>query len=192
MSHTVQSEQSGTGRAERSGLSGLWLYMLILGILLIVVGLAAMSYPLLATAATVQVLGALFLIGGGVAMANAILSRRWRGFFLHLLAGILYAVLGVVFLDRPLGSAGAFTLMIAAALVIGGIFRIVVAALERFHGWMWLLINGVVSLVLGVMIWRDWPDSAFWVIGLFVGIEMVFAGLSWVMTGLALRGLSAN
>ena len=62
------------------------------------------------------------------------------------LAGILYVVLGVVMLDRPLASAAAFTLMIAAALVIGGVFRIVVAALERFHGWVWVLLNGVVSL----------------------------------------------
>jgi uncharacterized membrane protein HdeD (DUF308 family) len=192
MSQVIQSEPPGSLRAERSGLSKIWLLMLILGVILILVGLVAMNSPFVSTVATVQVLGILLLIGGIVEVVNSIFARRWRGFLLHLLAGILYVVIGVVMLDRPLASAAAFTLMIAAALVIGGVFRIVVALLERFDGWVWVLLNGVVSLVLGVMIWRDWPESAFWVIGLFVGIEMVFAGWSWVMTALALRSMAAR
>jgi uncharacterized membrane protein HdeD (DUF308 family) len=190
MSQAIQSEPSSSLRAEDSGLSRIWLFMLILGVILILVGLVAMNSPFVSTVATVQVLGILLLIGGSVEVVNSIFARRWRGFILHLLAGILYVVIGVVMLDRPLASAAAFTLMIAAALVIGGVFRIIIALLERFDGWVWVLLNGVVSLVLGVMIWRDWPESAFWVIGLFVGIEMLFAGWSWVMTALALRSIS--
>ena len=82
-----------------------------------------------------------------------------------------------------------FTLMLAAAFVVGGVFRIVTAVSHRFHGWVWVLINGVITLVLGILIWQDWPASAIWVIGLFVGIDMVFAGMSWVMTALTVRGV---
>ncbi len=82
--------------------------------------------------------------------------------------------------------------MIAAALFIGGLFRIAITVTVRFHGWVWALLNGVISVALGVMIWRDWPESAFWVIGLFVGIDMLFAGWAWVMTALAVRDVAAE
>jgi uncharacterized membrane protein HdeD (DUF308 family) len=63
---------------------------------------------------------------------------------------------------------------------------------ERFHGWGWVLANGIVTLILGVLIWREWPESALWVIGMFVGIDMLFAGWSWVMTALAVRSVPAH
>jgi uncharacterized membrane protein HdeD (DUF308 family) len=67
--------------------------------------------------------------------------------------------------------------------------RIVLSLLERFEGWGWVLLNGVISLILGVGIWRQWPVSGFWVIGLFLGIEMVLSGWSWIMLGLAARSI---
>jgi uncharacterized membrane protein HdeD (DUF308 family) len=79
------------------------------------------------------------------------------------------------------------TFLIAACLLTGGVLRIGVSAVERFEGWGWVVLNGVISVVLGVGIWRQWPLSGLWVIGLFVGIEMLFSGLSWVMLGLAVR-----
>ncbi len=187
--------QSGPPHAlspEREHLRKAWLLMLVLGFLLIAVGLVAMSAAWIATLAAVFVLGVLFLTGGVVAVASAFSARRWRGFWIHLLAGILYLVLGFLMVQRPLASAATFTLMIAAVLFIGGLFRIAIAVTERYHGWVWGLLNGVISVVLGVMIWRDWPDSAFWVIGLFVGIDMVFAGLAWVMTALSVRDVAAK
>jgi uncharacterized membrane protein HdeD (DUF308 family) len=71
-----------------------------------------------------------------------------------------------------------FALMLAAAFFGSGLFRIIVALSERFYGWGWVLLNGIITLVLGILIWRGWPDAAFWVIGLFVGIDMLFAGWS--------------
>jgi len=83
-------------------------------------------------------------------------------------------------------------LVLAAAFMVGGLFRIVSAAADRFHGWGWVLLNGVITLVLGVMIWREWPESALRVIGLFVGIDMLFAGWSWIMMALAVRSVPAQ
>ncbi len=180
--------------AERDSLRKLWLLMLVLGVVLIALGLAAISAMFIATLATVFMLGFLFLMGGVVAVVNAFWARRWRGFWVNLLAGILYLVVGFLMTQRPLASAAAFTLMIAAALFIGGLFRIAITVTERFHGWVWGLLNGVISVVLGVMILAGAVASnpAVWVIGLFVGIDMLFAGWAWVMTALTVRDVAAK
>ena len=192
MSLATQPGPSDVLSAERGGLRKIWLPMLLLGVALIAVGLTAMSATFIATVAAVVFLGLLFLAGGVVAIVNGFWARGWRGFWVSLLAGILYLVVGFLMVQRPLASAAAFTLMIAAALFIGGLFRIAIAAAERYHGWLWGLLNGVISVILGVMIWREWPDTAFWVIGLFVGIDMVFAGWAWVMTALSVRDVAAK
>ena len=170
--------------------SSFWL--LVMGGLLIVVGLVAISASFIATLATVVMLGFLLMIGGAVEIVDAFLGRGWRGFWLHLLTGILYLVLGFLMVQRPLATAAIFTLMLAAALFVGGLFRIIVALSERFYGWGWVLLNGIITLVLGILIWREWPEAAFWVIGLFVGIDMLFDGWSLVITALTSRAISAQ
>jgi uncharacterized membrane protein HdeD (DUF308 family) len=168
------------------------LFMLVVGVLLILVGVVAMSSWFNATVATVIFVGSLLLVGGVMEVVNAFWATSWRGFWIHQLFGILYLVMGLFLVRRPEKGAEFFTLMIAAAFVIGGLFRIVAALTHRFHGWVWVLLNGVVTLVLGILIWQEWPESAVWVIGLFVGIDLVFAGMSWVMTALSVRGVIGN
>jgi uncharacterized membrane protein HdeD (DUF308 family) len=109
---------------------------------------------------------------------------------LHVLAGVLYLIAGVFMIDKPMEAALALTLLVAACLLVGGMLRIIHSLLERFNGWGWELLSGAVSLILGTAIWRQWPLSGPWVIGLFVGIEMLFSGLSWMMLGLAARSSS--
>jgi uncharacterized membrane protein HdeD (DUF308 family) len=178
--------------AEIEGLRKASILMLVLGVALIVVGMVAMSATFIATLATVVMLGCLLMVGGVAQIVNAFFARGWRGFGLHMLAGIIYLVIGLLMINRPEKTAEFFTLMIAAALLVGGAFRIFASVTTRFHGWVWTLVNGVISLILGALIWREWPESAFWVIGLFVGIDMVFAGMSWVMTALTVRNASSG
>jgi uncharacterized membrane protein HdeD (DUF308 family) len=169
-----------------------WGWFLALGIMLLVVGLVAITYPVAATLTTVEVFGFLLLLGAGVEVASAIWARRWGGFFLHLLGGLLYLFLGAVIVERPgLGAAG-YTLMLAVFFVAAGLFRVVFALSQRFSGWGWALLSGVITLLLGILIWRDLPTSALWVIGTFVGIELVFNGWSWVMLGLAARTIPSQ
>ena len=92
-------------------------------------------------------------------------------------------------MDTPEKSAIALTLIMAIFLIVSGIVRIVVALLERFPGWGWVLLNGAVALLLGLLIRREWPLSGLVVIGLYVGIEMVFNGWYWVMLGIGLKKL---
>ena len=101
----------------------------------------------------------------------------------------VYLIVGLLMVEHPVGAAAGLTLMVAAPFLVGGLLRIFVAATERFDGWGRALVNGMVTVLLGVLTWRQWPESSLWVIGLFVGIEMMFCGLSWVMLGLAARRL---
>ncbi|HLW64356.1 MAG TPA: HdeD family acid-resistance protein [Gemmataceae bacterium] len=190
--HTQHAAPAGFLRTEIEGLHKLSFLMLILGVALILVGMMAMSATFMATLATVVVLGSLLMAGGIAQILNAFFARGWRGFGLHMLVGIIYLVIGLLMINRPEKTAEFFTLMIAAGLFVGGAYRIFASVTARFHGWVWTLFNGVISLILGVMIWREWPESALWVIGLFVGIDMVFAGMAWVMTALTARSATAN
>jgi len=166
-----------------------WGWFLVLGIALIVLGVGAIGSAFVATLATVMTFGILVLAGGSVEIVSSVWARRWGGFFLHLLAGILYVVIGFLMVTRPLAAAAGLTLMLAALFFVGGMFRIIAALSHRFHGWGWVLLNGIITLVLGVMIWQDWPEAAFWVIGMFLGIDLLFAGMSWVMLGMAVRNI---
>ena len=173
--------------AKRESLREIWAFLAGMGIALMILGAVAIGSSLVATLATVLVFGILLLLGGLFQIVTAGWGRSWRGYFLHLLAGALYLVVGVFVIDNPAETAVGLTLLVAAVLLVGGIVRTVLSLVERFDGWGWALLNGIVSLLLGVAIWRQWPLSGVRVIGLFVGIEMLFSGLSWIMLGLALR-----
>jgi len=192
MSLAPQADSANVLSTEMACLRKSSFWLLVLGALLIVVGLVAISSSFIATLATVVMLGILLMIGGVVEIVDAFLGRGWRGFWMHLLAGILYLVLGFLLVQRPLAAAAFFTLMLATAFFVGGLFRIIVALSERFYGWGWVLLNGIITLVLGILIWQEWPEAAYWVIGLFVGIDMLFAGWSLVITALTIRGIAAQ
>jgi uncharacterized membrane protein HdeD (DUF308 family) len=172
-----------------AGLRNKWWLLVLGGTGFILVAMVALSQAFIdtTTLVTVIVIGTCLLFGGGLEIGSAFSAGRWQSFLMHLLIGILYIVVGVLVLEHPVQAAAGLTLMIAASLLVGGTFRIVVALRERFAGWGWVLLSGVVSMVLGVMIWRRWPQDTLWVIGMFVGIEMLFAGWSWVMLGMFLR-----
>jgi uncharacterized membrane protein HdeD (DUF308 family) len=76
-------------------------------------------------------------------------------------------------------------------LALGIALIILAAVVMRFPSWGWTVVNGLITLLLGMLMWADWPVSGLWVIGLFVGIEMIFSGWSWVMLALAARRLAA-
>jgi uncharacterized membrane protein HdeD (DUF308 family) len=175
------------GVGELEGLRESRVLLVGMGIALMVLGAVAIGSSLMATYATVLMFGMLLLLGAIFEVFTAFWGRKWRGFFLHLLTGVLYFIAGVFMIENPVAAAMGLTLLVAACLLVGGILRIALSVAERFEGWRWMLANGVIALLLGICIWRQWPFSGQWVIGLFVGIEILFSGLSWVMLGLAAR-----
>jgi len=165
----------------------IWGFVMGMGIALMLLGIAAIGSSFIATFATVLVFGILLLLGAIFEVVTAFWGRNWRGFFLHLLTGVLYLIAGIFLINNPVGAALGLTLLVAVCLLTGGAVRIVLSLLERFDGWGWIFLNGIVSVLLGAAIWRQWPLSGLWALGLFVGIEMLFSGLSWVMLALAVR-----
>jgi uncharacterized membrane protein HdeD (DUF308 family) len=174
---------------ELTALRGNWLWFVVLGIALVVLGSVAISSAAFASLATALVLGMLILVSGIGETVGAFWCRGWSGFFFHLLSGVLSIVIGAFFLKAPIDALLTLTLLVACFLLVGGIFKIVAAASYRFATWGWPLVSGLIDVILGVMIWMEWPGSAFWVIGLFVGISLLFRGFNWIGLGLALRSL---
>jgi uncharacterized membrane protein HdeD (DUF308 family) len=136
---------------------------------------------------SVLVLGWLLLIQGGVEVAHGVLVRNWRGFALHLVAAVLYLLAGIFIIQEPVRATAVLTLLLAAMFFAGGIVRIIFSIATRFRLWGWVFLTGVIDLVLGWLIFKGWPESSLWVIGLFVGIDLLFNGWSWVMLALAVR-----
>ncbi len=169
-----------------------WWWFLLLGILLVVLGTVALSAAPFVTLVTVNVFGFLLLGAGIVQIVNSFWAGRWSGLLLHLLIGILYVITGFLIVDRPFKAEIGLTYMIALFLLVAGLFRIVASLLIRFHDWGWVLLNGIITLLLGLMILRQFPSSGLWVIGMFVGIDMLFNGWSWIMLSLGLRSLKAR
>jgi uncharacterized membrane protein HdeD (DUF308 family) len=176
-------------RHELNALRGNWFWFVLLGVALIVLGVIALGSVVIASLAAAVTIGVLLLLGGAAEVVGAFWCRGWSGFFLELLSGVLSIVVGLLFLRAPVGALAALTLLVACFLMAGGIFKIVAALAYRFAAWGWSLASGVIDLILGVMIWQEWPASALWVIGLFVGINLLFRGFNWIALGLALRSL---
>jgi uncharacterized membrane protein HdeD (DUF308 family) len=187
MATTAQNRLASMLTEEANRVRTNWGWFLALGIVQIVAGMLAVSFAFTATLASVVTLGILLLIATGGQMAAAILARDWRGFFLFLLLGILYAVAGFLMLQHPLLAAEGLTLMLAACFLVGGMFRIIIALVERFPSWGWVLFNGVITVLLGIAIWQQWPESGLWVLGLFVGIEFIVNGVTWSVLAVGVR-----
>ncbi len=164
-----------------------WWWFLVLGIGWAILGTIAMACTPFISLVTVALFGIVMVIGGIAQVVSAFWAGKWSGFMLQILVGILYVIVGYILVDKPSEGAAGLTLLIAAFLMVGGLVRIVVSMSERFTGWGWALLNGSVSLLLGLLIYRQWPLSGLFVIGLFVGIEMVFNGWYWIMLAIGLK-----
>ncbi len=176
-------------RHELQAIRGKWMWLVALGIALIVLGTILLGSPVVATLATVTALGVLILIGGGMEVVGAFWCQEWSGFFIALLSGILGVVVGLMLLGNPIQGGITLTILLASFLFMGGIIKAVAALAHRFGGWGWLLLSGVIDVVLGVMIWRELPMSGLVIIGVLVGISLIFRGVSWLMVGFALKRL---
>ncbi len=166
-----------------------WGWFVALGIAEILLGAFAIGASVLTTVISMTVFGWLLMIGGVISVVHAFWQKQWSGFFIDMVVGLLYAVAGIMIASNPGLAAVTLTLLIALLLVMAGAFRIAVGVTHHYAHRGWLLLNGVITLVLGMLVWSQWPVDGLWVIGLFIGIEMIFYGWSSVMLGMTLRDL---
>ncbi len=166
-----------------------WKLALIQGAILAILGLLAVAMPFFSTLAVEVLIGWLFLFGGVLRAVSLVRAKHIPGYWWSLVAAIVAAVLGLVLIAAPLRGILTLTMVLMALFLVEGVSAIFAALDFRRHSshWGWLLISGVIDLVLVFLIWRGWPTTAHWAIGLLTGINLFFMGLSLVMLALAAR-----
>jgi uncharacterized membrane protein HdeD (DUF308 family) len=186
---TTSPDIEGIRRRMAATIHAHWKLVLAQGILLMVFGLLAVAMPNIATLAVEIFVGWLFFIAGIFRAVSVWHARQMPGFGWSMLSGLLAVLLGLILIARPLAGVLTLTMVLIAFFVLEGITAIVVAVQHREHlrSWGWVLFSGIVDLLLAYLIWAGWPNSTDWAIGLLVGINMVFLGLSLLMTALAAR-----
>ncbi len=166
-----------------------WGWFLAFGIVLLLLGVAAIVRSFAATVASMVFFGWLLVFGGTVEFVHAFMVGNWAGFFLHLFVALLFGITGVAMLAKPLLSAEAVTLLMSVFFLIGGLYQLIAALWTHLPGWGWHALNGIVASILGVVLLAQWPISGLWVIGLFIGIDLVFYGWAWIALALNLHKL---
>lgn len=171
-----------------------WKLFLAEGIVMMVLGLLAIAVPEIASLAITIFIGWLFFVGGIFRTVSVVQHRSMPGFAWALATALLAIALGLVLLLRPIAGVLTLTLALVVFFVLEGISAILLAIEHRRHlpSWGWVLFSGLVDLLLAFLIWDGWPSSADWAIGLLVGINMVFLGLSLIMTALAARTMAPS
>jgi uncharacterized membrane protein HdeD (DUF308 family) len=166
-----------------------WGWFLAFGIGLVVLGVAAVARAVAATVVSMLFFGWLLLLAAGIEVAQVVMVGKWAGMFQHLMGAVLFGVVGFLIVWRPLVTAEILTLLMGAFFLVTGLFQIVAPAIISLPDWGWHVLNGVITLVLGVLVLAQWPVSGLWVIGLFVGIELIFYGIAWIALALDLRAM---
>jgi len=163
--------------------------MTMWGVITMILGIICMSIPLVVGSSVALIIGIVVLIAG--------ISRLWWGFkatgservFL-LVVGVLTTLCGVVMLANPMFTAGVLTILLAIYFIADGIFEIMGSfSMRPEQGWGWLLFAGIISLILGIMIWKQYPLSGLVAIGVLLGIKLIFAGLLMITVGTTARSL---
>jgi uncharacterized membrane protein HdeD (DUF308 family) len=185
---TSSSDILRTSNAGIEPLQAKWGWIVALGIVYLLAGLIALGSVMSATVASVLVVGIMMIVAGVAEVINAFQVKGWGKFLLWILLGVLYIVAGFVTFENPLLAAALLTLMLGVALVASGIMRIILAfGMKQETPWTWVALSGAITLLLGVMILAHWPISSLFVLGLFLGIDLVVAGAGWIGIGLSLR-----
>ncbi len=179
----IQSQEAMFGELQKN-----WGWLLILGILFIILGFIGLGRLFALTLASAFFFGILIIIGGVAQFVGALKCKGWKGVAFHVLIAVLYVVGGVFVLQYPIAASVMLTWVLAAVLIFAGILRIVMAIQMRSAGpWVVPLLGGVISIILGGMILAQWPLSGLFVIGLFVAIELIVNGWSYIFIALGAR-----
>jgi len=166
-----------------------WGWIVALGVVFLLAGFIALGSAVAATASAVMIIGIMMIMGGAAEIAAAFSVKGWGKFAVWMLLGLLYVGAGIIALMNPFAAATILTLMLGAALVVGGVLRIFLAFSMKSAGkpWGWVTFSGLITLLLGIMIIVQWPASSFFVLGIFLGIDLIFIGSAWISMGLALK-----
>jgi len=163
-------------------------FLIFLGILTVIFGVVAVGSPLITGVAVSVFVGFLLLASSVAQIIHALKSKQWGTGFWGTIIGLLGVVAGLLMIFRPMVGLVTMTILIAIYFLVDGISEIIAAfKIKPDQGWGWLLFNGIVAVLLGFMIWRQWPVSGAWAIGVLVGIHILITGWSMIILGTGAR-----
>jgi len=188
----MNQPQSGNDvrRAVVSAIREHWVLFLIEGIVLMLLGAAAIILPVIATLAFTLLIGWLFLLSGAVGLVTTFWMRNAPGFWWSLLSAVVGIAAGIVLIRWPISGTVSLTLVLIAFFIVEGIATLMFAFEHRARlsgRWGWMLASGIVDLILAGIIFAGLPESATWALGLLVGINMLFGGSAMIAMALAAR-----
>ena len=189
-SDTLQDLRTGIDLAP---LRAKWGWIVALGVVYVVAGFIALGSIVMATVASVFVVGIMMIVAGVAELINAFQIKTWGKFLVWALLGVLYIVAGFVTFENPLFAAVLLTLILGASLVASGVVRLFLAFnMKRETPWIWVALSAVITLLLGVLILARWPVNSVYILGLFLGIDLIMAGAGWIGLGLGLHRVPAS
>ena len=169
-----------------------WGWIVALGVVYVVAGFVALASVAMATVASVLVVGIMMIVAGIAELINAFQIKSWGKFLVWGLLGVLYIIAGFMTFENPLLAAALLTLFLGASLVASGLVRIFLGfSMKREMPWIWVVLSGVITLLLGLVILAHWPVNSVYILGLFLGIDLIMAGAGWIGLGLGLRRVPA-
>jgi uncharacterized membrane protein HdeD (DUF308 family) len=177
-------------RAVVSAIREHWVLFLVEGIVLMLLGAAAIIVPVIATLAFTLLIGWLFLLSGAVGLVTTFWMRNAPGFWWSLLSAVVGIAAGIVLIRWPISGTVSLTLVLIAFFIVEGIATLMFAFEHRARlsgRWGWMLASGIVDLILAGIIFAGLPESATWALGLLVGINMLFGGSAMIAMALAAR-----
>jgi uncharacterized membrane protein HdeD (DUF308 family) len=193
MSVNQPTDAAGIQRAVESAIHKHWGLFLTEGIILVILGAAAILVPVLATITFTLFIGWLFLISGVVGLITTFWMRGAPGFWWSLLSAIIGIAAGVVLLLWPINGSLSLTLLLTAFFIVEGVASIMYAIEHRNQlsgRWGWMLISGIIDLILAGIIIAGLPGTALWALGLLVGINLLFGGVALIGMAFAARNLA--
>lgn len=171
------------GNRELEVFSKNWIWFLTFGILIEILGLFALFSLAAATLVSVVLLGFLLLMGGIIVIIASFAAWRHSvpNLILQLILGALYFCAGLLLIKNPILGSVSITFFLGIVFIIIGLFRLIDSLLYRYPHWGWVFVNGIITLLLGILIMMNWPFSSLYIIGLFVGIDLIFCGWAYIM-----------
>ena len=179
-----------TRRAVVSAIHEHWVLFLVEGIVLMLLGAAAIIVPAIATLAFTLVIGWLFLLSGAIGLVTTFWMRHAPGFWWSLLSAVVGIAAGIVLIRWPISGTVSLTLVLIAFFIVEGIVTLMYAFEHRAQlsgRWGWMLASGIVDLMLGGIIFAGRPETATWALGLLVGINLLFGGIAMAAMAIAAR-----
>lgn len=165
-----------------------WGWLLALGVIYVLLGTIGLGMSAAVTIGTMLMFGILLLVGGGFQFAYMFRESTWKNRLLHLLTAALYIAGGLGLLSNPQAGSMVLTLLLGSVIAAAGVLRIIAGIQWKAAGARaWVIVSGIISLILGIMILMKWPESSLWVIGMFVAIELIVQGWTYVFVAAAAR-----